>query len=58
MIDTRKEVSAIDHILVTQGLEKTVVDITIPHHLSDPTQKYASDHWPIKAVFDFNRYSH
>jgi len=52
-IDGRKELSAIDHMLVSKGLVKYMTDVDIDHSL-DPTK--VSDHYPIIATFSLNAY--
>ena len=45
-----REISAIDHILVSKQLARYIVDVTFYHSI-DPTS--VSDHFPMSVTFDF-----
>ena len=48
---SQKDLSMIDHVLVTDALRKNIVDVFIYHGYDEYCGKYNSDHYPV--VIDF-----
>ena len=44
---SQKDYSMIDHILVTDGISKNIVDAFIYHAYDEYCGKYNSDHYPV-----------
>jgi exonuclease III len=49
---SQTDLSMIDHILVTDGIDKKIINAYIYHGYQEYCGKWDSDHWPI--VIDFN----
>ncbi len=52
---SQKDLSMIDHILVTENINKKIINAYIYHGYKEYCGKWDSDHWPI--VLDINTYS-
>jgi exonuclease III len=49
---SQKDLSLIDHILVTMGINKKITNVSIYHGYKEYCGKWDSDHWPV--VIDIN----
>jgi exonuclease III len=45
--NTQKDLSMIDHILVTNGINKKITNTFIYHGYKEFCGKWDSDHWPV-----------
>lgn len=49
---SQKDLSMIDHVLVTDGINKKITNVYIYHGYKEYCNKWDSDHWPV--VIDIN----